>query len=56
MVKTQEESAGGKGWFWYEVVSTRSGSNPVAGGNGVQLCQGCHFIGKDFVLTNFPLQ
>ena len=56
MVKTQEDSAGGKGWFWYEVTSTRSGSNPVAAGNGVQLCQGCHFIGKDFVLTNFPLQ
>jgi hypothetical protein len=56
MVKTQEDSAGGKGWFWYEVVSTRRGSDPVAAGNGVQLCQGCHFIGRDFVLTNFPLQ
>jgi len=56
MVKTQADSAGGKGWFWYEVTSTRSGSDPVAAGNGVQLCQGCHFIGKDFVLTDFPLQ
>ena len=56
MVKTQEDSDGGKGWFWYEVTSTRSGSDPVAAGNGVQLCQGCHFIGRDFVLTNFPLQ
>jgi len=56
MVKTHADSAGGKGWFWYEVTSTRSGSDPVAAGNGVQLCQGCHFIGKDFVLTDFPLQ
>ena len=56
MVKTQDDSAGGKGWFWYEVTSTTSGSNPVAAGNGVQLCQGCHFIGNDYVLTDFPLQ
>jgi hypothetical protein len=56
MVKTQDDSAGGKGWFWYEVTSTRSGSDPVAAGNGVQLCQGCHFIGRDFVLTDYPLQ
>lgn len=56
MVKTNEDSAGGKGWFWYEVTSTESGLEPVAAGNGVQLCQGCHFIGKDFVLTYLPLQ
>lgn len=56
MVKTQDDSAGGKGWFWYEVTSTSDGSKPVAAGNGVQLCQGCHFIGKDFVLTTYPLQ
>jgi hypothetical protein len=56
MVKTSEDSANGKGWFWYEVTSTTSGADPVAIGNGVQLCQGCHFIGKDFVLTTYPLQ
>lgn len=56
MVKTQDDSAGGKGWFWYETTSTTSAANPVAAGNGVQLCQGCHFIGKDFVLTTYPLQ
>ena len=56
MVKTSNDSANGKGWFWYEVTSTKSGSDPVAIGNGVQLCQGCHFIGKDFVLTGYPLQ
>ncbi len=56
MVKTHDDSAGGKGWFWYETTSTTSAANPVAAGNGVQLCQGCHFIGKDFVLTTYPLQ
>jgi len=56
MVKTQEDSGGGAGWFWYEVTSTRSGDDPVAAGNGVPLCQGCHLAGKDFVLTGYPLQ
>lgn len=56
MVKTQDDSAGGKGWFWYETTNTTNASDPVAAGNGVQLCQGCHSIGKDFVLTTFPLQ
>ena len=56
MVKTQADSEGGKGWFWYENTSTTSGSNPVAAGNGVPLCFGCHFPGKDFVLSGYPLQ
>ena len=29
-------------------------SNPVAAGNGVPLCLGCHFPGKDFVLSGYP--
>ena len=56
MVKTSADSAGGKGWFWYEVTSTIDGSTPVATGNGVPLCFGCHFTGSDFVLTGYPLQ
>jgi len=56
MVKTQEESAGGKGWFWYEVTSTAAGTEPIASGNGVPLCFGCHGTGNDFVLTNYPLE
>jgi hypothetical protein len=55
MVKTSDDSAGGKGWFWYEVTSTIDGSNPVASGNGVPLCFGCHSTGRDFVLTKYPL-
>ncbi len=56
MVKTSDDSANGKGWFWYEVTSTTDGSQPVAMGNGVPLCFGCHFVGRDFVLTGYPLQ
>jgi hypothetical protein len=56
MVKTEKDGAGGAGWFWYEVTSTRSGDEPVAIGNGVPLCFGCHFPGRDFVLTGYPLR
>ena len=56
MVKTGANSDDGKGWFWYEVTSTTDGSAPVAVGNGVPLCFGCHTIGKDFVLTGYPLK
>ncbi len=56
MVKTAADSSGGKGWFWYEVTSTTDGSSPVAAGNGVPLCFGCHAFGTDFVLTEFPLR
>ena len=55
MVKSQDDSQGGAGWFWYEITSTTDGSTPVASGNGVPGCFGCHFGGDDFVLTSYPL-
>jgi len=56
MVKTQSDSAGGQGWYWYEVTNTAPGSEPVASGNGVPLCFGCHGNGgNDYVLTGHPL-
>ena len=55
-VKTDPDSAGGQGWYWYEVFSTTNGSNPVADGNGVGLCHGCHSGGQDYILTPYPLQ
>ena len=45
-MKTGTDSNGGKGWFWYEVTSTTDGSKPVATGNGVPLCLGCHAARK----------
>ena len=56
MVKTGADSAGGKGWFWYETLDTSDASKFVANGNGVPGCFGCHSTGADFVLTSFPLQ
>ncbi len=55
-MKTQSDSDGGKGWFWYEVTSTTESDALVANGNGVPLCFGCQSTGNDFVLTRFPLR
>lgn len=55
MVKTAKDSEGGRGWFWHEVVGSAD-SKPVASGNGVPLCSGCHGLGNDYVLTAHPLQ
>ncbi|MEZ4299395.1 MAG: hypothetical protein R3B70_30875 [Polyangiaceae bacterium] len=48
--------AGGDAWYWYEVLSTTDGSNPVVDGNGVSVCVNCHADGTDHVLTPYPLQ
>ncbi len=56
IVKIEADSAGGHGRFWYEVTSTRRGDEPVAIGNGVPLCFGCHFSGQDFLLSDYPLR
>jgi len=54
-VKVQADSAGGDGWYWYEVFSTSDGERPIEGlGNPV--CTGCHALGSDYVRTTFPLQ
>lgn len=59
MVKTQDDSAGGTGWYWYE----RFGSSTFASSNVAPGCYGCHgdppypaITSKDYVLTPFPLQ
>jgi len=44
-VKTSANSEGGKGWYWYEILSAPSG-NVVAQANGVPLCSGCHTRGR----------
>lgn len=53
MVKVQADSAGGEGWYWYELY----GAEVFADGTGVGLCSGCHSGGGvDYVLSPFPLQ
>ncbi len=51
-VKTDADSMGGEGWYWYEKI----GDNVVADGNGVGLCTGCHSNGVDYFTTTYPLQ
>lgn len=55
-IKTDADSAGGQGWYWYEIYSTTDPSSPVAAGNGKSLCFNCHSDGTDYVLSPFPLQ
>lgn len=55
-LKTQPDSAAGKGWYWYEMLGTSKDSTVVADGNGVGLCLGCHTPGRDFVLIPYPLK
>jgi hypothetical protein len=54
-VKTQPDSAGGQGWYWYEVFSTTDGSRPISG-PGHPVCTGCHSEGIDYVRIPYPLQ
>lgn len=58
MVKTQEDSDEGNGWFWYEVTSTTDSTALGGGeaGNGVKLCTSCHVSGNDYVLSKYPLE
>jgi hypothetical protein len=56
MIKTNDDSNSGKGWFWYEVTSATDPSKIAAIGNGVPGCMGCHAAGRDMVLTSFPLK
>lgn len=57
MVKTDDKTDDGNGWFWYEVTSTTDGSQIPASGNGVPGCIGCHMIGgRDLIRTTFPLK
>ncbi len=55
-IKTEADSAAGKGWYWYEILGTDKTGNVVAAANGVPLCFGCHTPGKDFVLIPYPLK
>ncbi|MCA9654167.1 MAG: hypothetical protein KC501_29865 [Myxococcales bacterium] len=52
MVKVQPDSAGGDGWYWYELYD----DGVLADGTGLGVCTGCHGGGTDYVLSPFPLQ
>ena len=60
MIKVEENSDGGNGWYWYE----RFGNSVFADGQGVRGCTGCHststmtHVSRDFFLSSgsFPSQ
>jgi hypothetical protein len=43
-------------WYWYEVLNVAPNAAPVANGNGISGCAGCHSAGTDYVRTRFPFQ
>lgn len=49
MVKFQDASADGDGWYWFE----RYEGKDLADGAGVGACTGCHAAGADYVRTLF---
>jgi hypothetical protein len=51
MVKLQDDSNQGRGWYWLEMFGSFTG-----GGIGAPGCTGCHSSGNDFVRIPFPLQ
>jgi hypothetical protein len=51
MVKVQDDSDAGNGWYWFETFGTFS-----SGGIGIRGCTVCHSSGNDFVRIPFPLQ
>jgi hypothetical protein len=56
MIKTQADSAGGDGWYWYESTDPTGAADPVVAGKGEPGCTGCHSSGADFFKSSFPLQ
>lgn len=56
MVKTQDTSSGGQGWYWYETFNATDPAKYSTSGNGVALCYNCHSAGKDYFRSPFPLQ
>ena len=62
-VKVKPDSDGGKGWYWYETLSSEDANAiPVRGtktgeGLGAGVCIGCHGrFGLDFVTIEYPLK
>lgn len=56
LVKNQERSARGKGYYWLEILSTQSGRRADYEGQGINICVGCHSAGQDSFRAPWPLQ
>lgn len=51
MVKIQDDSDVGSGWYWFETFDSFA-----SGGIGIPGCTTCHSTGRDFVRIPFPLR
>ncbi len=51
-IKTAADSAGGDNWYWYELFEAKT----IRDGKGELLCRSCHALGRDYVLTPWPLK
>lgn len=56
MIKTQADSDGGNGWYWYETTDLTSAANPTISGKGDATCTGCHGGGTDYFKSAYPLK
>lgn len=54
-VKVESSSAGGNGWYWFEIYGTTNPSKALAG-RGLPGCTGCHSLGKDYFRSLYPLR
>jgi hypothetical protein len=55
LVKTDDASKSGGGYYWLETVSTRAGRAADYEGQGIGVCVGCHSAGRDYFRTPWPL-
>lgn len=51
-IKTEADSGGGSNWYWYEIFQNKV----IKDSQGALLCRSCHFTGRDYVLTPWPLK
>jgi len=50
-IKTQDDSDGGKGWYWFKADKTDTPENITVAENGFAGCTGCHSNGNDYVMV-----
>jgi cytochrome c553 len=56
MIKTQDDSAGGDGWYWFLTKNMVDASQAMVADHGVTGCANCHATGTDFIHTAYPLR
>ncbi|MBI2393333.1 MAG: hypothetical protein HYV09_27365 [Deltaproteobacteria bacterium] len=54
-VKAEASSAGGAGWYWFEIYGSKDPSDALEG-RGLPGCTGCHSLGHDYIRTPYPLR